>query len=200
MEEKNIGGEGMDLPNETREVAEPAQQGEKQSRAENARAAAARRRRERDEAVEQATASLRAELHESRKRTSELEETVFRLRVQPDMARIHAYDPRVRGMEDLSRLSRAEQFYEEVKKGKGYLAAYETVYADCITRTASGETAAKPQEADGRAHLTPTRQRGNGAVCVPPDALQLYRALNPGLKDEDFRAHYDRCARENRKG
>ena len=48
----------------------------------------------------------------------------------------------------------------------------------------------------GRAHLTATRQRGEGRKSVPPESMQLYRALNPELREEELRAHYDRFLSE----
>ena len=48
----------------------------------------------------------------------------------------------------------------------------------------------------GRAHLTATRQRGEGARSVPPESMQLYRALNPELREEELRAHYNRFINE----
>ena len=48
----------------------------------------------------------------------------------------------------------------------------------------------------GRAHLTATRQRGEGARSVPPESMQLYRALNPELREEELRAHYNRFMSE----
>lgn len=48
----------------------------------------------------------------------------------------------------------------------------------------------------GRAHLTATRQRGEGARSVPTESMQLYRALNPELREEELRAHYNRFISE----
>ena len=48
----------------------------------------------------------------------------------------------------------------------------------------------------GRAHLTATRQRGEGAKSVPSESMQLYRALNPELREEELRAHYNRFINE----
>ena len=48
----------------------------------------------------------------------------------------------------------------------------------------------------GRAHLTATRQRGEGARSVPPESMQLYRALNPELREDELRAHYNRFMSE----
>ncbi len=48
----------------------------------------------------------------------------------------------------------------------------------------------------GRAHLTATRQRGEGAISVPAESMQLYRALNPELREEELRAHYNRFVSE----
>ena len=48
----------------------------------------------------------------------------------------------------------------------------------------------------GRAHLTATRQRGEGAVSVPSESMRLYRALNPELREEELRAHYNRFINE----
>ena len=195
METKRTGGEAIALPNSTRENACPAESGAKQSRAVNARFAAARRRREQEDAIERATAPLRASLAESRKRAEELEHTVLCLRVQPDMARIHACDPRIRTLGDLSRLHRAGAFYDEVRQGKGYWDAYRSVYADCIPD--EKKTLAHPSSAD-RTHLLPTRQRGGDPLTVPSDTLALYRALNPGLNDDDFRRHFGACTAQTK--
>ena len=48
----------------------------------------------------------------------------------------------------------------------------------------------------GRAHLTATRQRGEGLKSVPHESMQLYRALNPELREEELRAHYNRFISE----
>ena len=48
----------------------------------------------------------------------------------------------------------------------------------------------------GRAHLTATRQRSEGMKSVPTESMQLYRALNPELREEELRAHYNRFINE----
>lgn len=117
----------------------------------------------------------------------------FLRRTEAELEQIRAYDPSVQSLEDLPRLSRAAEFYAEVKAGKSYLEAYETVYRDEIE---AKRTAAVRQETinrqRGKEHLSATPQRGSGAPAVPAEEARLYRQLMPGISEEEIRRHYAR--------
>lgn len=117
----------------------------------------------------------------------------FARRVEPQLEKIREYDPAVQSLEDLPKLTRAKEFYAEVKAGKDFLAAYETVYRDEIE---AKKAAAVRQETinrqRGKEHLSATSQRGSGSPAVPPEELRLYRQMMPGISDEEIRRHYAR--------
>ena len=44
----------------------------------------------------------------------------------------------------------------------------------------------------GKQHMGQTKERGAGAVSVPAEVKEMYRALNPGATDAEIQAHYNR--------
>ena len=47
----------------------------------------------------------------------------------------------------------------------------------------------------GKQHMGQTKERGAGAVSVPADVKEMYRALNPGITDAEIQTHYNRSKR-----
>ena len=85
------------------------------------------------------------------------------------------------------------QFYELVKRGNTLIDAYKLANFDTLTRSAAQATRqAAINSVQSKRHMSQTTARGAGAVAVPGDVKEMYRALNPGATDAEIQAHYNR--------
>lgn len=117
-----------------------------------------------------------------------------RTKLDSQMAEITALNPEIRTVDDLKKMENYDQFYKLVKENRLSLVdAYRLVNADKI---AAEKTAATRQAAinaaNSKNHLDRTTTRGAGAVTVPKDEVEMYRALNPGITDAEIQAHYSK--------
>ncbi len=119
-------------------------------------------------------------------------ENEARVKLDSQMAEITALDPEIRGVDDLKKMENYDRFYKLVKENRLSLVdAYRLVNADKI---AANKTAATRQAAlnaaNSKNHLDRTTTRGAGAVTVPKDVAEEYRAMMPGITDAEIQAHY----------
>lgn len=221
METNVIGAEGQATQGEkVQEAAAPAEntyaQGEKaqeaaapapreQSAEDNARFAAARRKAEaeRDAAVARAQARAEAYVEEKlrasgladRRESPGTEESraAARARIREDMEGIRAIDPNIRGPEDLAGMENFAGFCDLVRRGYSLLDAYECANRGAVRRLLAENVRQSVRNASlGKAHLAATASRGTGAVCVPAEVKDMYRAMMPEVSEAEMQTHYNK--------
>ena len=83
------------------------------------------------------------------------------------------------------------KFYELVKKGNTLTDAFKLANYDALTKgAAAGARQAALNAAQGKQHMGQTQTRGAGAVSVPAEVMEQYRAFNPDATEAEIRAHY----------
>lgn len=108
--------------------------------------------------------------------------------VQRQLAQIRAMDPAMTDLGAILRSEAGEKFRSYVDKGLDFVDAYTLAAKDRLASLQSNRAAAK---AGSKAHLNATKQQGVGALSVPSDQMELFRALNPGVSDADIRKYYN---------
>lgn len=108
--------------------------------------------------------------------------------VQRQLAQIRAMDPAMTDLGAILRSEAGEKFRGYVAKGLDFVDAYTLAAKDRLAGLQSNRAAAK---AGSKAHLNATRQQGTGALSVPRDQMELFRALNPGASDADIQRYYN---------
>jgi hypothetical protein len=113
------------------------------------------------------------------------------------LSAISALDPGVRTFKDLSDMPEAETFNALVRKGNSLTDAFRLARFDALTGRAAAESfKAGVSRAHNRAHLSATPVNAARAAAVPPETMETYRDICPGLRDEEYRAHYARHNKE----
>lgn len=108
--------------------------------------------------------------------------------VQRQLAQIRAMDPAMTDLGAILRSEAGEKFRGYVAKGLDFVDAYTLAAKDRLAGLQSNRAAAK---AGSKAHLNATKQQGVGALSVPSDQMELFRALNPGASDADIQKYYN---------
>lgn len=121
----------------------------------------------------------------------EAQEAAARVKVDEQMKEISSLDPTIRSMEDLAKMPTYPKFYELVKKGNTLTDAFKLANYDALTKgAAAGARQAALNAAQGKQHMGQTQTRGAGAVSVPAEVMEQYRAFNPDATEAEIRAHY----------
>ena len=101
----------------------------------------------------------------------------------------------------LERILRSEagpRFREYVEMGLDFVDAYTLAARSRLAALQSAEAAeAARVKAAGKDHLNATQSRGGeGDIPMPPDELELFRALLPGTPDSEFRKYWNKNRRK----
>ena len=132
--------------------------------------------------------NTRAQAEQAKK---EAQEAAARVKVDEQMKEIRSLDPTIRSMEDLAKMPTYPKFYELVKKGNTLTDAFKLANYDALTKgAAAGARQAALNAAQGKQHMGQTMTRGAGAVSVPAEVMEQYRAFNPDATEAEIRAHY----------
>lgn len=113
--------------------------------------------------------------------------------IDEQIAEIGKLNSDIKSIADLKKAPNYQRFYELVKKGNTLVDAYKLANMEDIM--ASGLTATKQaaiNAVSGKKHLDRTTTRGAGAVTVPKDIADAYRAFNPDATDAEIQAHYNK--------
>lgn len=108
--------------------------------------------------------------------------------VQRQLAQIRAMDPAMTDLGAILQSEAGEKFRGYVAKGLDFVDAYTLAAKDRLATLQSNRAAAR---AGSKAHLNATKQQGVGALSVPRDQMDLFRALNPGASDADIQKFYN---------
>ena len=121
----------------------------------------------------------------------EAQQAAAKVKVDEQLKEIGALDPSIRSMEDLAKMPTYAKFYELVKKGNTLTDAFKLANYDALTKgAAAGARQAALNQAQGKQHMGQTQTRGAGAVSVPAEVMEQYRAFNPDATEAEIRAHY----------
>lgn len=121
----------------------------------------------------------------------EAQQAAAKVKVDEQLKEIGALDPSIRSMEDLAKMPTYAKFYELVKKGNTLTDAFKLANYDALTKgAAAGARQAALNAAQGKQHMGQTQTRGAGAVSVPAEVMEQYRAFNPDATEAEIRAHY----------
>lgn len=105
-----------------------------------------------------------------------------------ELAEIRAMDPAITDVGSILNSEAGPKFREYVGKGLSFVDAYTLAAKDRLASLQSNRAAAK---AGSKSHLNATKQQGTGALSVPRDQMDLFRALNPGVSDADIQKFYN---------
>jgi len=120
------------------------------------------------------------------------QEQQARLKIDEQLKEISALDPSVKELKDISKMPTYSKFYDLVKRGNTLVDAFKLANYEALT---SGIAAASKQAAinaaQSKQHLDQTAARGTGAVSVPPEVREAYRAFNPNATEAEIQQHYN---------
>ena len=107
--------------------------------------------------------------------------------IRDELAQIRSMDPEMKDLPTILRSEAGPRFRAYVARGMTFLEAYTLAAQDRIQTIAANRKAAK---GGGKGHLTPTQQRGEGAIDVPPEVMAQFHAIVPDATDEAIRKYY----------
>lgn len=114
--------------------------------------------------------------------------------VDADLAKISAWDPSIKSVNDLMVMPGADTFREYVKRGYSFADAFYHTHKERIDQQMI--EAAKQQalnNARSKDHLNSvTNSRANGMKEVPAAELAMFRAINPHATDAEIQAYYNK--------
>ena len=123
----------------------------------------------------------------------EANEAQAKVKVDEQLKEIGKLNPNIRELKDLAAMETYPKFYELVKKGNTLVDAYRLANFEALTSSAAAATRqAALNNLQGKQHMGQTKERGAGAMSVPAEVKEMYRALNPGATDAEIQAHYNR--------
>ena len=111
---------------------------------------------------------------------------------------IHAIDPSISSVADLTKMPNYDQFKARVDRGYTFEDAYYLVNREKVETSRAEEARQQALlNARGKEHLAPPGAvRGTGALPVPANVMTLYRQLNPGMTEEQIIAHYNKVKKK----
>lgn len=116
-------------------------------------------------------------------------------RLDAEIAQIGKMDARVKSLADISKLEKAGEIIDRVKRGYSFLDAYRLEYEDKRQGALAGAAKkAAVQAVASKAHMKPHDSRGGGGVEIPKDEMEMYRLFNPGVPDEEIIRHAAKAA------
>lgn len=121
------------------------------------------------------------------------EEAEFNAAVEKQLKEIQAFDPTIKTLQDLSQMEDYDKFYGLVQRGNNFIEAYKLVNFEKLQANAAAKVKqATINAVQSKSHLKTTSQRGAGAVTVPDDIKAEYKAMMPGISDDEIQKHYNR--------
>lgn len=141
---------------------------------------------------------LQQENAQARQQLQQQEGQQFRKTVEMELAEIRKLNPAITSLTDILQMETGKEFARLVQNhGLGYLEAYRFANMDTMVAQAGAVAAvgARTMTA-GKDHMTATRPRGDGALEVPADVKANYRALMPGITDEEIQREYQQFCKK----
>ena len=121
------------------------------------------------------------------------DEAQAKAKIDEQIQEIGKLDPDIRELNDLAGMENYPQFYELVQKGNSLLDAYKLANFDkLVQKNAAAAKQAAYNSTQSKQHMGRTKERGAGAISVPNDVKEMYRAFNPDATDAEIQAHYNK--------
>ena len=121
------------------------------------------------------------------------DEAQAKAKIDEQIQEIGKLDPDIRELNDLAGMENYPQFYELVQKGNSLLDAYKLANFDkLVQKNAAAAKQAAYNRTQSKQHMGRTKERGAGAISVPNDVKEMYRAFNPDATDAEIQAHYNK--------
>ena len=140
------------------------------------------------------------EVRAAREAKRQAEEAEQKAVVETQLKEIRAFDPSIKTIKDLQQMENYEEFYGFVQRGNDFVQAYKLANFDKLQASAVAKTKQAAMNAmQSKSHLKATSQRGVGAVTVPDDIKAEYKAMMPGISDDEIQKHYNRYVSGNKK-
>lgn len=138
-------------------------------------------------------------LEQIEQQKSQQQQVQFRHQVDEELRQIHRMAPEVKGLEDILQMDTAEAFTRYVReKGLSYLEAFKLANADRLSqRRAEQEKQRTLQAVASKRHLTPTGGAAADTVSVPREVADLFRAMSPGMSEQDIQREYRKWYRQS---
>ena len=157
-----------------------------------------------DDEFSEFVASL-PEVQEAKRAQREAEQTAKIMRQQQAKAKIDeqlkeiaAIDPSIKELKDITKMDTYPRFNELVQRGNDFVDAFKLANIDMLTNSAAAASKqAAINAARSKDHLNRTSSRGAGAVSVPTDIKEAYRAFNPNATDAEIQQHYNKYMKNN---
>ncbi len=138
------------------------------------------------------------EVQQARQAAQEMRAQQAQMKVEEQLREISALDPSIKKLEDLTKMPNYTEFYARVQQGLSLTDAYKLTNYDALTKgAAAASRQATLNAAASKNHLGATASRGEGAVSVPADVMEQYRAFNPDATDAEIQAHYNKYHRRS---
>ena len=149
-----------------------------------------------DEEFKQYIADL-PEVKAAKVAQQQAQEREAKLKIDEQLKEISQLDPDIKELSDLTKMENYPEFYERVRRGMTLTEAYKLTNYDKLT---SQKLAATRQAAinsvNSKQHMTSTSARGTGAISVPADVMEMYKAFNPDATTAEIQAHYNKHHRK----
>ncbi len=134
-----------------------------------------------------------AAAEKAEKAMREADEAKAKAKIDEQIKEIGKLDPDIKELGDLTKMENYQAFYDFVKKGNTLLDAYRLANFDqLIGKSTAATKQAAYNSIKSKQHMGKTKERGTGAVAVPNDVKEMYRALNPNATDAEITAHYNK--------
>ena len=106
------------------------------------------------------------------------------------LAQIARMDPKMKDLGAILGSELGPAFRQYIGAGDDFVTAF---YKAGQLKAAAAQQAAAAEKAKAasKGHLSPTRQRGDGALPVPPDEMALFRELMPGATEAEIQKYYN---------
>ena len=119
--------------------------------------------------------------------------------LETQLTEVAKLDPSVKTLEDLQKQDNYADIYNlVVRKGLSISEAYKLANFDKLSsQRASSAAKQAERNAKGKEHLQPTSQRGEGAMSVPQDVMDMYKMFMPDATSAEITAHYNQHHRKD---
>lgn len=130
---------------------------------------------------------------EARATAKQAREEQVRKQIEREMAEIAAINPAIKEAADLARDEKYDQILSYVNRGLSLTESYKLAHIDDLSRRTGRQQAINQA---GKAHMSSTQARGDGAMSVPSEENFWYHALNPKATDGRIAEHYNKLHRK----
>jgi len=138
------------------------------------------------------------EVRQAKAIAAQAQEQQAKMKIDEQLRQITEMDPSIKELGDLTKMENYDEFYGKVKRGMTLVEAYMLTNFDKLSgRKAAATKQAALNSINSKQHLSGTSSRGTGALSVPADVKDMYRAINPDATDAEIQAHYNKYHRKD---